>query len=56
MKTIAIAQQKGGTGKSTTAHAIGAGLARQGKRVLFVDLDPQSNLTYVLRAKREIGL
>lgn len=53
MKTIAIAQQKGGTGKSTTAHAIGAGLAKQGKRVLFVDLDPQCNLSYVLRAKQD---
>lgn len=50
MQTIAIAQQKGGTGKSTTAHAIGAGLARQGKRVLFVDLDQQCNLTFILGA------
>ena len=50
MKTIAIAQQKGGTGKSTTAHAIGAGLARRGERVLFVDLDPQGNLSFILGA------
>lgn len=50
MKIIAIAQQKGGTGKSTTAHAIGAGLARRGERVLFVDLDPQGNLSYILGA------
>lgn len=51
MQTVAIAQQKGGTGKSTTAAAIGAGLAKQGRRVLFIDLDPQANLTYILRAR-----
>ena len=51
MKTIAIAQQKGGTGKTTTAHAIGAGLKAQGKRVLFVDLDPQANLSYIIGAR-----
>jgi len=51
VKTIAIAQQKGGTGKTTTAHAVGAGLKAQGKRVLFVDLDPQANLTYIMGAK-----
>lgn len=50
MLTIAIAQQKGGTGKSTTAQALGAGLSRRGGRVLLIDLDPQSNLTYVLGA------
>ncbi|MDD2956475.1 MAG: ParA family protein [Oscillospiraceae bacterium] len=50
MRIIAIAQQKGGTGKSTTAQAIGAGLSHRGQRVLFVDLDPQGNLTYVLGA------
>ena len=51
MKTIAIAQQKGGTGKTTTAHAVGAGLKAKGKRVLFVDLDPQANLSYITGAK-----
>jgi len=51
VKTIAIAQQKGGTGKTTTAHAIGAGLKAQGKRVLFVDLDPQANLSYIIGAR-----
>lgn len=51
MKTIAIAQQKGGTGKTTTAHAIGAGLKAKGKRVLFVDLDAQANLSYIMGAK-----
>lgn len=55
MKIIAIAQQKGGTGKTTTAHAIGAGLARQGKDVLFIDLDGQRNLTFSLKALNRTG-
>lgn len=47
---ITIATQKGGTGKTTTAHALGAGLIWRAYRVLFVDLDPQGNLSYTLRA------
>lgn len=50
MQIMAITQQKGGTGKTTTAHNIGAGLAKQGHKVLFVDLDPQANLTYIAGA------
>lgn len=50
MHITAIALQKGGTGKSTTAHALGQGLRAQGKRVLFIDLDPQANLSYTMRA------
>lgn len=49
MKTICIVSQKGGVGKTTTALALGYALAEWGNRVLFVDLDPQCNLSYALR-------
>ncbi|MGO4938360.1 ParA family protein [Fundicoccus sp. Sow4_H7] len=46
MEVIALVNQKGGVGKSTTAQLLGNGLRHKGKRVLFVDLDQQGNLTY----------
>lgn len=50
MEVIAVINQKGGVGKSTTAHAIGAGLTLKGYRVLYIDLDAQGNLSYTLGA------
>ena len=50
MITVAICGQKGGTGKTTTAAALGAGLRKQGSTVLYVDLDAQGSLSYILEA------
>lgn len=42
---ISLINHKGGVGKTTSTASIGAGLARMGKRVLLIDIDPQANLT-----------
>ena len=56
MRTIAVMNQKGGVGKTTTTVNLGAALAERGRRVLLIDLDPQAHLTinYGVEADSEL--
>lgn len=53
MKTLVICNQKGGVGKTTTCLSIGEALRRRGEKVLYIDADAQTNLTFTLEGDTE---
>src|SRR3989338_7519857 len=56
MRTVCIYNHKGGVGKTTTAINMAAGLSRQGKKILLIDLDPQGNIDVSLKLKADYNL
>lgn len=56
MRKIAIINQKGGVAKTTTTISVGAGLARRGRNVLIIDLDPQGNIATSISEQNDHGI
>ena len=50
MRIISVANQKGGTAKTSSAHALVTGATYKGKKALAIDFDPQGNLSFIMGA------